>query len=49
MLVPSNHKKKLRKLRLLRSTRWFMSAMGLIIIVIGIYFAIDLFLNFKKL
>ena len=48
MLVPSNHKKKLRKLRLLRSTGWFMSAMGLIIIVIGIYFAIDLFLNFKS-
>jgi membrane fusion protein (multidrug efflux system) len=48
MSESSNHKKELRKLRILRTTRWFLSAIGLVIIAVGIYFAIDLFLNFKS-
>lgn len=48
MSVSSSHKKELKRLRLLRTYRWFLSAIGLIIIGIGLYSAIDLFLNFKR-
>ena len=42
------HQKEYKKLRRLKITRWFLSAIGLVIIVYGIYLAFALFINYKK-
>ena len=42
-----SHKKELKKLRALRTSRWFLSAIGLLILAYGIYHGGRLFLDYK--
>ena len=48
MSVSSTHQQEYKKLKRLKITRWFLSAVGLIIIAYGIYLAFGLFLNYQK-
>lgn len=47
MPVSDNHKRELKRLRALKTGRWFLSAIGLVAIVYGIYLAASVFLNFN--
>ncbi|MFA6334384.1 MAG: HlyD family secretion protein [Bacteroidales bacterium] len=46
-MVSESHKKELKKLRALRTSRWFLSAIGLLILTYGIYQGGRLFLDYK--
>ncbi|MBP9507648.1 MAG: DUF1206 domain-containing protein, partial [Bacteroides sp.] len=48
MSVSESHKKEYKKLRSLKTGRWILSAVGLVIIGIGLYYSIDLFIDFKQ-
>lgn len=48
MSVSESHKKEYKKLKVLRTSRWFLSGIGLLIIAFGIYEAAALFLNYKR-
>lgn len=41
-------KNQLKKLRMLRTTRWFLSSIGLIVIIAGLWQAFNLFIDYKR-
>ncbi|MFR5541701.1 MAG: HlyD family secretion protein, partial [Barnesiella sp.] len=43
-----NHKKQLKKLRILRTSRWILSTVGLLVIIAGLWQSVLLFLDYKK-
>lgn len=46
-MASESHKKKSKKLKVLRTSRWFLSAIGLLILAYGIYQGGRLFLDYK--
>ena len=43
-----NHKKQLKKHRILRTSRWILSTVGLLVIIAGLWQSVLLFLDYKK-